>query len=91
MGINKTLLGKMRTIYKQVHDGDIEEYEFEPFIHENGKKEKINAVEVYVACCDCGLVHRHIYWVEGEKLKKVSFRENRRTGQWRRYHHAKSL
>lgn len=85
----------MRTIYKQIHDGDIEEFKFEPFIYKDKKEKEISAVEVYVACCDCGLIHRHVYWVEGfwfwKKLRKVSFRENRRTGQWRRYHHAKSL
>ncbi len=42
--------------------------------------------EVYkLACCDCGLVHRVVYVVEGGKLAMAAERDNRATGQRRRH------
>jgi hypothetical protein len=37
------------------------------------------------ACCDCGLVHRFEYYIEGDVLKIYSWRENRATAALRRY------
>jgi len=38
-----------------------------------------------IACCDCHLVHRFRYVVVGDKLRIRAWRENRRTGQLRRW------
>jgi hypothetical protein len=43
----------------------------------------------YCACCDCGLVHKQIYqltkWQDEVVLVARHWRDNRRTGQKRRY------
>jgi hypothetical protein len=55
--------------YKQVFDGD-----WEP----------LHKTEV-VACCDCGLVHVIRYRVRDGKPEVQYRRDNRRTGQLRRW------
>ena len=37
-----------------------------------------------VACCDCGLVHKHIYSVENKKIVQRVYRDNRATDGLRR-------
>ena len=37
-----------------------------------------------VACCDCGLVHRHVYTVEGQKIVQRTYRDDRATAGIRR-------
>jgi hypothetical protein len=38
-----------------------------------------------LACCDCGLVHQVVFAVEDGKLGMAAKRDNRATGQRRRY------
>ena len=43
---------------------------------------------IYLACCDCGLVHK-VFIVRHRKGRDVTlrmYRDNRRTGQRRRWH-----
>ena len=40
--------------------------------------------EFYVACCDCGLVHRIVCEVDGDHIVRRSWRDNRLTGARRR-------
>ena len=76
----------MKREYIQKYDGDESEYVFEDFISEkNGKKKNIKAVEIFTACCDCYLTHRRVIFIENKKLRIVSWRDNRATGQLRRY------
>ena len=42
-----------------------------------------------MACCDCGLVHRYKFTVDGKLLGIQAWRHNRATGQLRR--HMKSV
>jgi len=62
--------------YNQIEDGGILE------LPEEGDT-------LYLACCDCGLVHEHV-WAEnietGERVLVV-FRDERRTAQLRRHHY----
>lgn len=37
-----------------------------------------------VACCDCGLVHRHVYSVENKKIVQRTYRDDRATAGIRR-------
>ena len=37
-----------------------------------------------VACCDCGLVHKHVYTVENKKIVQRTYRDNRATAGIRR-------
>ena len=37
------------------------------------------------ACCDCKLVHRIDFRIRGKKVQFRTFRDNRATGQTRRY------
>lgn len=37
-----------------------------------------------VACCDCGLVHRHVYAVEDKKIVQRTYRDDRATAGIRR-------
>ena len=36
-------------------------------------------------CCDCGLVHDYEFVVSGSKIRIITTRNNRATGQIRRY------
>jgi len=38
-----------------------------------------------ISCCDCGLVHRFRFNVKGSKLVTRAWRDNRATGQIRRW------
>ena len=40
-------------------------------------------------CCDCGLVHHIRFIVSGHRLRFRVWRDNRATGQIRRYRHKK--
>lgn len=37
-----------------------------------------------VACCDCGLVHKHVYTVEDKKIVQRTYRDERATAGIRR-------
>jgi hypothetical protein len=39
---------------------------------------------VRMACCDCGLVHKHVYTVENKKIVQRTYRDNRATAGLRR-------
>jgi hypothetical protein len=41
--------------------------------------------DLLMACCDCGLVHRLRFTVAGGRLTIRAWRDNRRTGQVRRW------
>jgi len=44
--------------------------------------------EVYrMACCDCGLVHDYVFIIEDGRLYCAAKRNNRSTGQRRRFNH----
>jgi hypothetical protein len=36
-------------------------------------------------CCDCGLVHKMDFRIDGERIEFRCFRDNRATGQTRRH------
>ena len=38
-----------------------------------------------LACCDCGLVHDILFWIEGDHVRYRIARNNRATGQVRRH------
>lgn len=44
-----------------------------------------NGYTCFMACCDCGLVHEEWYEIKGDKIVFRSRRNNRRTGQIRRF------
>ena len=45
-----------------------------------------NMREYKMACCDCGLIHRMQFRiVKGKKVQLRAWRDNRATGQYRRY------
>jgi len=55
-------------------------------LREDGEGFEVPLGEVYkLACCDCGLVHRVAFAVEDGKLGMAVERDNRATGQRRRY------
>ena len=37
-----------------------------------------------IGCCDCGLVHKHVYRVENKKIVRRVYRDNRATAGLRR-------
>jgi hypothetical protein len=41
--------------------------------------------EFWIGCCDCGLVHRYKVKIVGNKVQLIMWRDNRATGQRRRY------
>jgi uncharacterized Zn finger protein len=41
---------------------------------------------MYVACCDCGLVHKMRFRVRDGQVQLMADRDERRTGQRRRHH-----
>jgi len=53
--------------------------------HDNEEYEIALNVEEAWICCDCALVHRDIYSIRNGKLFCKSRRDNRATGQYRRY------
>jgi hypothetical protein len=50
----------------------------------DGKWEPLDK-DQYIACCDCGLVHRVRVRMHKGKLEAQFTRDNRRTGQVRRH------
>lgn len=53
---------------------------------EDGEGFEVPLNEVYkIACCDCGLVHNVVFVYENNKLAMAAERNNRATGQRRRY------
>jgi len=38
-----------------------------------------------IECCDCGLIHEYQFVVAGNKLRIIGKRDNRATGQKRRF------
>jgi len=42
-------------------------------------------VEYVTVCCDCGLTHREIYSIRKGRLFFMGRRDNRATGQYRRF------
>ena len=64
----------MESKYVQLNDGDAFEID-----KEGG--------HLYFACCDCGLVHDFAFAIEENGNIGIALaRDNRRTGQRRRYH-----
>ena len=61
------------------------EYEYVEFILGGRKKIKKFAGTMNFACCDCGLVHTVSIIPHKNKMKIIMVRDNRRTGQTRRY------
>jgi hypothetical protein len=56
--------------------------------HEQVESGKFYPLEspLYLACCDCGLVHKFIFKKgKGGYIRWATFRDNRTTGQLRRY------
>ena len=41
-----------------------------------------------MGCCDCGLVHSLDFRIRKGRVQFRAFRDNRRTGQLRRYRHS---
>ncbi len=53
---------------------------------EDGEDFEIPLGEIYkIACCDCGLVHNMVFMFADGKLTMAAERNNRSTGQKRRY------
>ena len=53
---------------------------------EDGEGFELPVGEIYkLACCDCGLVHDVVFIYEGGKLAMAAKRNNRSTGQKRRW------
>lgn len=64
----------MANKYVQLNDGDSVEID-----KEDGR--------MYFSCCDCGLVHKFAFAIEDSgNIGFALERDNRRTGQRRRYH-----
>ena len=79
-----------KTKYTQKYNGELSQYDFEDFVFErDGIEKDVRAVEVYTECCDCGLVHRRVFYIEKGKLSMVGWRDNRRTAQRKRYKRGK--
>lgn len=54
-------------------------------ITKNNEPVQLKSKVFVIACCDCGLVHRHELKVNKDGVFLVSHRENRSTGQLRRH------
>jgi len=66
----------MGSKYRAVEDGEIVTIE--------------NGAMIITACCDCGLVHlEKVESVDGGEVEITAWRDNRRTGQVRRYRNIK--
>lgn len=63
---------KLAKKYHQGYDGD--DYRF------------TLPARIYIACCDCGLVHSYVFSKSGKAVKFIVKRESRATGQLRRRH-----
>jgi len=59
---------------------------FKHIYHEDYKEYEIPLNAEYITvCCDCGLTHREIYNIRNGRLFFTGRRDNRATGQYRRY------
>ena len=81
-----------KTYYK-VEDNIPFDLELKENIIEMGgrRKTKIIGSDWNFACCDCGLVHNIVIFPSKNKVKIIMQRDNRRTGQVRRYNDYKEM
>jgi len=58
--------------------------------HANNEEYEILLGHEFISiCCDCALVHKEVYTIRDGKLFCTAKRDNRATGQYRRYQNIK--
>ncbi len=72
----------MKMKFHHNHNGDLNSYKIE----DQNLSKNVAGIRRYVACCDCGLVHEYLIFVENTKIKIVAWRDKRGTKQYRKSH-----